>query len=259
MPTRRYASLTMFFLGAGLWFGATAAAQSRPPSITAENASTPQQPVSGPPPPLCLLCQFLFARGRARVDIVDRNVAESVAVIFDLRGVVGAIHQIIQVGQPRRRHGRQRNCHLTVVERRGCKQTTDRDATVGDIQMQLIAGPTRLVAFGLLPTAQCRGRSASIPDRSMPGWRSRRRISRGRSSPLLGRPRLRFCFLGFAVFSGFSRASIAVASREMCPTRRSSWVLLMSASCMRPGKALPANSAKARETVASLGIAPRRV
>ena len=39
----------MFFLGAGLWFGATAAAQSRPPSITAENASTPQQPVSGPP------------------------------------------------------------------------------------------------------------------------------------------------------------------------------------------------------------------
>ena len=47
--------------------------------------------ISIPPPPLCLLGQFLFARGRARVDIDDRNVAESVAVIFDLRGVVNAM------------------------------------------------------------------------------------------------------------------------------------------------------------------------
>ena len=49
------------------------------------------QPGSSPPPPLCLLGQLLFARGRARVDIDDRNVAESVAVIFDLRGVVSAM------------------------------------------------------------------------------------------------------------------------------------------------------------------------
>ncbi len=61
-----------------------------------------------------------------------------------------------------------------------------------------------------------------------------------------------------AVFSGFSRALIAVASREMCPTRRSSSVLSIGASCGRLGKALPANSAKARENVASLGTAASR-
>jgi len=44
------------------------------------------------------------------------------------------------------------------VEQRECKQTTDRDATVGYIQMQLIAGPTRLVAFGI----------ALAADRAMP-------------------------------------------------------------------------------------------
>ena len=126
--------------------------------------------ISSPPPPLCLLGRFLFARGRARVDIDDRNVAESVAVIFDLRGVVSAIHQIIQVGQPRRRHDR----HPTVVERRGCKQTTDRDATVGYIQMQFIAGPTRLLAFGIAFAAD-RAMTGQVGQHPaaflpMPGW-----------------------------------------------------------------------------------------
>jgi hypothetical protein len=37
--------------------------------------------------------------------------------------------------------------------------------------------------------------------------------------------------------SGFSRASIAVASREMWPTGRSSWVRLISTSCKRLGEA----------------------
>jgi hypothetical protein len=72
------------------------------------------------------------------------------------------------------------------------------------------------------------------------------------------RPRWRFFFSGVAIFSGFSRPSIAVPSREMLPARRSSWVVAVSVSCRRLGGALLANSAKARENVASLGTAPGR-
>ena len=58
--------------------------------------------------------------------------------------------------------------------------------------------------------------------------------------------------------AGFSRASIAVLSREICPTKRSACVSWINASCNRDGKALAANSAKARENVASLGTSPAR-
>ncbi len=94
----------------------------------------------------------------------------------------------------------------------------------------------------------------------MPAWRSSRRGSFfAIAAPFFGRPRLRFAVLGAgAGVTGFSRASMAVASREMCPTRRSLWVLLIRASCTRLGKALAANSAKAREKVLSLGTAPAR-
>ena len=56
----------------------------------------------------------------------------------------------------------------------------------------------------------------------------------------------------------FTSHSIAVLSREMCPTKRSACVSRISASCNRGGKALVANSAKARENVASLGTSPLR-
>ena len=92
------------------------------------------------------------------------------------------------------------------------------------------------VALGVLldPRAagprQARGKSAGISARLISAWRASRRRSRGgRSSPFFGRPRLRrasvFFFLGLR-----SRASIAVPSREMWPTRRSACVFLMSAS-----------------------------
>jgi len=90
----------------------------------------------------------------------------------------------------------------------------------------------------------------------MPAWRSSRRGSFfAAGSPFFGRPRLRFDILGAgcAGLTGFSRASMAVASREMCPTRRFLWVLSIKASWTRPGKPLAANSAKAREKVLSLG------
>src|SRR4029077_15191493 len=126
--------------------------------------------------------------------------------------------------------------------------------------IQLVVWP---LALRLVPTAQCFGKSASIAARLMLAWRSRRRGSFvSTTSPFLGRARLRLRRAGVeaaggALFTGFSRASIAVASREMWPTRRSLYACLISASWRRHGSALRANSAKAREKVVSLGSSPR--
>ena len=102
----------------------------------------------------------------------------------------------------------------------------------------------------------------------MPACRSSRRgFFLAAASPFLGRPRLRGAVAGAGCtfsgalphdallerLTGLSRASIAVASREMCPTKRSLWVYRMSASCTRAGRLLALNSAKARENVLSLG------
>ena len=87
----------------------------------------------------------------------------------------------------------------------------------------------------------------------------RRSCFSGRGSSFFGRPR----FLAGAGVSpccgrsGFSRLSMAVESRAICPTSRSPWVCRTSASCSRVGSSLAANSAKARENVASLGTCDR--
>ena len=60
----------------------------------------------------------------------------------------------------------------------------------------------------------------------------------------------------FGFGAGFSRASIAVASREMCSTGWPSIVRAISVSCRRLARPLSANSEKARENVASLGSRP---
>ena len=91
----------------------------------------------------------------------------------------------------------------------------------------------------------------------------------GRSSSLRGRPRLRggaalsggggSSFLSFVSFlAGFSRASISVASRAITPRMRPPSVRSISAACILPGRSPCANSAKARENVASEGTCERR-
>ena len=114
------------------------------------------------------------------------------------------------------------------------------------------------LALRLVPTSQALGRSASICGRLIVSCRSSRLGSFACSSPLRGRPRLRrrFGFAAFGFGAGFSRASIAVASREMCSTRWPSIVRAISVSCRRLARPLSANSEKARENVASLGSRP---
>ena len=96
------------------------------------------------------------------------------------------------------------------------------------------------VALRLVPTSQALGRSASICGRLIVSCRSSRLGSFACSSPLRGRPRLRrrFGFAAFGFGAGFSRASIAVASREMCSTRWPSIVRAISVSCRRQARRL---------------------
>ena len=110
------------------------------------------------------------------------------------------------------------------------------------------------MALGVALGADIAGprRSASICGRLIVSCRSSRLGSFARASPLRGRPRLRRRF-GFAAFgAGFSRASIAVASREMCSTRWPSIVRAISAHA----DGWPDGSRRVRENVASLGSRP---
>ena len=62
--------------------------------------------------------------------------------------------------------------------------------------------------------------------------------------------------LGFG--AGLSRPTIAVESREMCPTSVPSYAALTSAPCTRSGSLVSANHAKARERAGALGISETR-
>ena len=98
------------------------------------------------------------------------------------------------------------------------------------------------------------GRSASSGRHR---WRSRRLGCLGRSSPLRGRPRLRFGFTASGgLRAGFSRASIAVASRDMCPTKWSPMVRRTSASCNWPGSEPSARQTPGKRSLRSEPRAP---
>ena len=215
----------------------------------------------GPPRRLLTLQRLLHVDRAARVHVDDRLVAQRDAVRPDLDGIVGRVHQVIEALDPTGRQGSQRDRHLGVVGRRRRHDAADGDPAVGRVDVQLVAdpggpvGPWRCAWYphrrtSAGPPASAAGSSSvAVPDGSG---------SFDRSSPLRGRPRLRRSFgssaFGFA--AGFSRASIAVASREMCSTRWPSIVRAISVSCRRLARPLSANSAKARENVASLGSRP---
>ena len=91
----------------------------------------------------------------------------------------------------------------------------------------------------------------------------------GRCSSLRGRPRLRgggglsgaggSSLPSLALFwTGFSRASISVASRAIAPMMRPPSVRSISAAWILSGSSPRANSANARENVASEGTCERR-
>ena len=180
----------------------------------------------------------------------------------DLLGVAGAVHH----GGTRCRHAlgsswpeESRPDGHARRQRSGCN--SPRFSSVGDIQMQLVADPEGAVSLRVSLAAHIAGPGqilqrlaelhALLPFRQTRFLRTL--LALARPSPLA---RLRFGFGAFADFgAGFSRASIAVESRETCPTGCSPRVRSTNASCGRDGREFSANSANVREKVASLGTA----
>ena len=99
-----------------------------------------QDPPAGtacPPLPL----QLLLARAAPGVAVDDRDMPQGMAVSADFRGIIGAIHQVIQVADTLRRQGRRRDGRLAVVQRRRGRQATYRNGAVGCIHVKLVAAP----------------------------------------------------------------------------------------------------------------------
>src|SRR5271166_6245779 len=75
--------------------------------------------------------------------------AERPAVVMDGGGVVGRIHQVVEIGDAGAGYGHQGNGDLTVVDGSRGKHAGDRDLAAGDIQMQFVADPGFLVALAV--------------------------------------------------------------------------------------------------------------
>ena len=172
------------------------------------------------PCPGLALQVLLERRVPARVDIDRRDMAKAFAHPVDLAGVIGRVHEIVEVGHARGTHRRKTDRHLAVMDRCRGHDGAHRHAAIGRVEMQLVANPADEEAFGVLLGPMIAGarRSSSICPSFMPSnCRSGRPAtdSFATSSPLRGRLRLRFgVFADFGFGAGFSRPSIAVESRE---------------------------------------------
>ena len=130
----------------------------------------------------------------AKVAVDDRSMAERLALVMDGGGVVGGIHEIVEIGDAGAGHGHQGNGDLTVVDGGRGQHAGDRDLAAGHVEVEFVPGPGLLVALAVFLAAdsQAVGRSASIWPRFCVACRSRRVGSGlGRCSSLRGRPRLR--------------------------------------------------------------------
>src|SRR5271165_4915336 len=85
----------------------------------------------------------------AKVAVDDRRVAERTAVVMNGGGVVGGVHEIVEIGNPRAGHGHQGNGDLTVVNGGRSQHAGDGDLAASDVDMQLVADPGFLVALAV--------------------------------------------------------------------------------------------------------------
>src|SRR5271154_3025925 len=68
-------------------------------------------------------------------------------------GVVGRIHQIVEIGDAGAGHGHQGNGDLTVVDGSRGQHAGDRDLAAGDVEMEFVAVPGFLVALAVFLAA----------------------------------------------------------------------------------------------------------
>ena len=161
----------------------------------------------------------------------------SVAVLVDGDGVVGRIHQIVRIGDPGAGHGHQRNGDLTVVDGSRGQHAGNRDLAAGDIQMQFITDPGFFIALAVFIGADV-ARGGQLGEHLIEFLHG-----------LVFEPR----WFGLWPLLVLARRPRASDGGGCPPSERS-----ISASCILAGRSHCANSAKAREKVASDGTCERR-
>src|SRR6516225_6425977 len=93
--------------------------------------------------------QFGLGAWRAWIFIDDRHVTEITTGLRDLPRIIGAVHQVVEIGQAGGGQLGKRDRGLAVVQRGRGQQSADRDIAIGDIEMQLVTNPAFLVALGI--------------------------------------------------------------------------------------------------------------
>src|SRR5271166_361261 len=211
----------------------------------------------------------------AKVAVDDGGVAERPALVVDRGGVVGGVHEIVEIGDAGARHGHQGNGDLAVVDGGRGQHAGDRDLAAGHVDVEFVPGPGLFVALAVFLAADVAGGgqvgeqlAEVLHDLPLETRRLRLR-PRFVLAWMRGRPRLRgggglsgaggSSLPSLALFwTGFSRASISVASRAIAPMMRPPSARSIGAAWILSGSSPRANSANARENVASEGTCERR-
>src|SRR5271166_4692038 len=93
----------------------------------------------------------------AKVAVDDGSVAERPALIVDGGGVVGGVHEIVEIGDAGAGHGHQGNGDLAVVDGGRGQHAGDRDLAAGHVDVEFVPGPGLFVALAVFLTADVAG------------------------------------------------------------------------------------------------------
>ena len=93
----------------------------------------------------------------AKVAVDDRSVAQRPALVVDRGGVVGGVHEIVEIGDAGARHGHQGNGDLAVVDGGRGQHAGDWDLAAGHVDVEFVPGPGLFVALAVFLAADVAG------------------------------------------------------------------------------------------------------
>src|SRR5271165_326478 len=93
----------------------------------------------------------------AKVAVDDGGVAERPALGVDRGGVVGGVHEIVEIGDAGARHSHQGDGDLAVVDGGRGQYAGDRDLAAGHVDVEFVPGPGLFVALAVFLAADVAG------------------------------------------------------------------------------------------------------
>src|SRR5271166_3917779 len=165
----------------------------------------------------------------AKVAVDDGGVAERPALVVDRGGVVGGVHEIVEIGDAGARHGHQGNGDLAVVDGGRGQHAGDRDLAAGHVDVEFVAGPGLFVALAVFLAADVAGggqvgehlaevlhdlpletRRLRLRPRFVLAWTSALARRRG----IIGRRRIVFAVVGLVVDRLLARFDLGGVARD---------------------------------------------